>query len=161
MRQNMRTKIEQESSPSLDQTAVAAQEEVHWARGQARHATWAVLLPFLLAVLLGIGHRLYGAEKAVDDLRDIAIRTDPDAGPGESISDLAHRLAKEVYGEGHDEEIAARYENLIRVVAKEMGRLPSDQRLKRFEEEAHTTLLRNSWFPAGLQAILVLFFPAL
>jgi len=157
----MRTKIEQESSPSLDQTAVAAQEEVHWARGQARHATWAVLLPFLLAVLLGIGHRLYGAEKAVDDLRDIAIRTDPDAGPGESISDLAHRLAKEVYGEGHDEEIAARYENLIRVVAKEMGRLPSDQRLKRFEEEAHTTLLRNSWFPAGLQAILVLFFPAL
>src|SRR5689334_4511606 len=136
MRQNMRTKIEQESSPALDRTAVAAQEEILWARRKARHATWSVLMPFLLVVLLGIGHRIYGAEKAVEDLRDLAIRTDPDAGPGESISDLAHRLAQEVYGEGHDEAVAAHYESLIRVVANEMGRLPSDQRLKRFEQEA-------------------------
>ena len=51
----MSTKIEQErtggSSPALDRTAVAAQEEVLWARTQARRATWAILVPFVLLAL--------------------------------------------------------------------------------------------------------------
>jgi hypothetical protein len=162
----MRTKIEQErtgaSSPALERTAVAVQEEVRWAAAQARRATRSILIPFLLAVLLGIGHRLYSSGEAVRELADIAVRADPDAGPGESISELAHRLAEEVYGKEHHEDVAARYESLVRVVAKEMARLPPEGRLQRFRKGARTTLLRTSLLgPAVLQAVLVLFFPAL
>ena len=160
----MRTKIEQErtgpSSPALDQTAVAAREEVGWARAQARRATWAILIPFLLAVLLGVGHRFYGVAEAIRELNDIAARTAPEMGPPESINELARRLAEEVYGEGREKD-ASRYESLVRVVAKEMARLPAENRRERFESRAWVTLLRTSTGAVVLHAVLIIFFPAL
>lgn len=157
----MRTKIEQETAkrqpldPPMDQPIEAA-----WARRQARRASFRVLLPFLIAAALGIVQRIDGVLGAAQELKGIAARTIPAAGaPPETISQLAHRLAGEVYGENHDEEGAARYESLVRVVAKEMNRLGG--RLDRFEAEARSTQLLNAWFPIAIQGLLLVFFPGL
>lgn len=165
----MRTKIEQETSehpvasPDADTAASRHQDqEVRWARRQALRATLAMLLPFLLAVAVGVGQRIYGVYGATAELRDLAVRTVPQGGgPSETINELAHRLAVEVYGERHDEDVVSRYESLVRVVAKEMGRLPEADRVEQFERRAGAMLLRGSVSPVALQAILVLFFPAL
>lgn len=135
--------------------------EAAWARRQARRASFRVLLPFLIAATLGIFHRIDGVLGAAEELKGIAARTVPAAGggPPETISQLAHRLAGEVYGENHDEEGAARYESLVRVVAKEMNRLGG--RLDRFEAEARSTQLLNAWFPIAIQGLLLVFFPGL
>src|SRR5215218_4979694 len=126
----MRTKIEQETAERLIPDAASRPaerpvEEATWARRQARRASFRILLPFLIAVALGVVHRVDGVLGATRDLRDLAARTVPSegGGPPETISHLAHRLAEEVYGDKHDEEVAARYESLVRVVAKEMDRL--------------------------------------
>lgn len=160
----MRTKIEQETSERPVSAPQMAQgsEETRWARRQALRATLVILLPFLLALAVGVGQRFYGVHGAIDDLRDLAVRTAPQGGgPSETINDLAHRLAEEVYGEDHEEGVATRYKSLVRVVAKEMGRLPEAGRVERFEQTARATLLRGSVSPVALQAVLVLFFPAL
>ncbi|HEX3128201.1 MAG TPA: hypothetical protein VH394_12800 [Thermoanaerobaculia bacterium] len=156
----MRTKIEQETPKrSSSDRAPDPAAEAAWARRRARLASVRVLLPFLIAAALGVGQRINGVLGATRDLQGIAARTTSENGPPETISHLAHRLAQEVYGEEHDEEAAARYESLVRVVAKETNRL--DGRLDRFGSEARTTLLRNSWFAIGLQALLLVFFPGL
>ncbi len=160
----MRTKIEQETSetPVSLPGETAGTQEVRWARRQAMRATLVILLPFLLAVGIGVGQRFYGVAGATAELRDLAVRTIPQAGgPPETINVLAHRLAEEVYGEDHHEDVSSRYENLVRVVAKEMDRLPAADRVARFEREARATLMRGSWSPVALQMVLVLFFPAL
>ncbi len=154
----MRTKIEREMTGR--QAPAASTTETAWARRQALRASFRVLLPFLIAVALGIVHRVDGVVGATRDLKAIAERTIPSpTGPPETISHLAHRLAEEVYGERHDEEAAARYESLVRVVAKEMERL--DNKIDRFESEARSTLLTNAWFPIAIHGLLLLFFPGL
>lgn len=168
----MRTKVERETSelpvlalPPQAEAERARRDEVRWARSQARRAAWRVLAPFLLAVLLGIGHLLFGAYDASRDLRDLAVKTLPAAaGPIEPVSQLAHRLAVEVYGDSHDEAAALRYESLVRVVAKELDRISGPDnasRLKSFERETRQLLMSHAAFPAGAQALLVIFFPAL
>lgn len=154
----MRTKIEQETAERPATTDLVT--EAAWARRQARRASFWVLFPFLIAVVLGAGQRINGVLGATRDLEGISTRTVPaSGGPPETISHLAERLAQEVYGEKHDEEAAARYESLVRVVAKEVGRL--EGRLDLFAIEARSTLLRNAWFPIIIQGLLLLFFPGL
>jgi hypothetical protein len=154
----MRTKIEPEMA--VRQATTDPSTEAVWARRQARRASFRVLLPFLLAAALGIGHRIDGVLGAVRELKGLAGRTVPTAsGPSETISHLADRMAQEVYGERHDEETAARYESLVRVVAKEMDRLGYD--IDRFSDEARSTLLASAWFPIATQALLLFFFPGL
>jgi hypothetical protein len=161
----MRTKIEQETAehPILGPASRPATEratEVDWARRQARRASFRVLLPFLIAAALAAGHRIDGVLGATRDLRGLAARTVPAGdGPPETISHLAHRLAEEVYGDEHDEEVSSRYESLVRVVAKEMDRLGGS--LDRFEDEARSTLLTSAWFPITIQGLLLFFFPGL
>jgi hypothetical protein len=161
----MRTKIEQETAehPILGPTSRGArkqEEEVAWARRQARRASFRVFLPFLIAAALGVGQRIDGVRGATRDLRGLAARTVPAPdGPSETISRLAHRLAEEVYGEKHDEEAASRYESLVRVVAKEMDGLGNN--LDSFEHEARSALMTSAWFPIAIQALLLLFFPGL
>jgi hypothetical protein len=80
------------------------------------------------------------------------------------VSILAHRLAEEVYGKDHDEKVAERYEALVRVVAKELDRIPApdrEKRLARFESVTRKLLMFRAIFPAGVQALLVLFLPGL
>jgi hypothetical protein len=158
----MRTKIEQETAehPILAPASRQMEEETAWARRQARRASFRVLLPFLIAIALGIGHRIDGVLGATRELEGLAARTVPvTGGPPETISRLAHRLAEEVYGEKHDEETAARYESLVRVVAKEMDRVGG--KLDVFAAEARSTLLTSAWFPITVQGLLLLFFPGL
>lgn len=161
----MRTKIEQETTGLTARNPEGMDGEIRQARRRALRATLAILVPFLLAVLLGIGHRIDGVRSATRELVDIAVQTGmAEEGAHRPISELAHELAERVYGEKHDEEIADRYESLIRVVAKEVDRMEgatAEDRLNSFEEEAEKTLLRSSAFPTALHAALVLFFPAL
>ena len=67
----MRTKVEQESTeiPIFNPASRQAEEEVGWARRQARRASFRVLLPFLIAIALGIVHRIDGVFWATRDLR--------------------------------------------------------------------------------------------
>lgn len=161
----MRTKIEQETSEFAVRGAEGTDGEVRQARRQALRATLVILVPFLLAVLLGISHRLDGVRSATRELVDLAVQTGlAEEGGHRPISELAHELAERVYGDKHDEGDAARYESLVRVIAKEVDRMEGrtpEERLERFEAEARKTLLRSSLFPSGLHAALVLFFPAL
>lgn len=161
----MRTKVE-EAASRHPLPPEGSPEELAWARRQARRAALAVLLPFLLAVSMGLGQRLFGTFGAAKDLTQLAgkVVADPAMGAAEPIAKLAHRLAEEVYGHGHGGEQTARYESLVRVVANETDGMPGTtpaEKVKAFGQETRLALLRNAWFPTGLQAVLVLFFPAL
>lgn len=183
----MRTKLEHEAGSKAPPEG--SPEEIAWARRQARRASASILLPFLLMVLLGAGLRLYGVAGATGDLTSLARKIDaPAGGPPEPISRLAHRLGEEVYGHEHHDEEVERYEHLVRVVANRVDdiqetEIPDAERRRGFPllhmglrgnpcaqatgraaafcRQTYLTLLANAWFPATIQTVLTLFFPAL
>ncbi len=160
----MHTKVE-EAASRHPLPPEGSPEELAWARQRARRAALTILLPFLLAVAMGLGQRFFGIFGAVGDLTQLAEKAvAPSEGAPEPIARLAHRLAEDVYGHEHHEDQTERFENLVRVVANEVDGMKGTtpvQKVKAFRRATRLSLLRNSWFPTGLQAVLVLFFPAL
>jgi hypothetical protein len=150
---------------------------------QARQAAMRVLIPFLLAAALGLGPRLYDTYRATGDLAEVAVAIadrvlisppDPDQirprqqdplGKEESrlvqiVEDQWRNISERNYRWWMDSWKSSLFPGAY-VTLLDPCDSPHDPRTKAFCYKTYQFLLRKAWVFAGIQAILVLLFPAL
>ncbi|MBI3075870.1 MAG: hypothetical protein HYY85_02610 [Deltaproteobacteria bacterium] len=136
-------------------------EEITWARDRARRATRTVLIPFVLALVIGVGIRVERTWEAADIIAGLAETVAEVKIEGTSqTAAVVKQVVGELGGQTPDTGTLGYLPALVRTLADQVPEEGFDpQTLRR--ETFFELLWANTLFTAGLLAILVLFFPAL
>ncbi len=146
-------------------------EEIAWGKARARRAAWMILIPFALALAVGVGLRVALSLRATKDITALARIVAEKSEGGAPISTVVEGIVTDTYGNAADIHTRDEYRELVHTVAYQLQSLPPAQKsapdsLRDFVEEEFrnntwSSLRAHALLVGGVQAGIVLFFPAL